>query len=136
MGKVKRRESTGPDDVLPEDIGRKLVTSILEKESLKRLKTLAKGYSKQAIASYQEKESTFSLLQFACVTGNVQAGAHAHFSHYPISIINLLVQHMPVYGFGALNCHVHLDLALTARCGFKIGSVLTALSIFLLILCS
>ncbi|BDA44618.1 hypothetical protein COCOBI_06-0940 [Coccomyxa sp. Obi] len=76
MGKSKRRESNGLDDVLPEDIGRKLVTSILEKESVKRLKTLVRGYSKQAIASYQEVDSTLSLLQFACLIGNIQAAEY------------------------------------------------------------
>ncbi len=78
MGKFKRRESIGQEDVLPENIGRKFVTSILEKESVKRLKLLAKGYSKKSIASYKEQISTFSLLQFACVVGNIQAGKYTH----------------------------------------------------------
>ncbi len=52
MGKIKKRENTGLEDVLPEDLGRKLVTCILDREGAKRLKALAKGYSKHAIASY------------------------------------------------------------------------------------
>lgn len=81
MGRIKKREGIGPEDVLPEDLGRKLATSVIDREGVKRLKALARGYSKHAIASYQEKESALSLLQFACVIGNVQAGTYTRLSH-------------------------------------------------------
>ena len=87
MGKIKKRESIGLEDVLPEDLGKKLVTSVIDKEGAKRLKTLARRYTKHAIASYQEKELALSLLQIACVIGNVQAGMYTHISQSYFSCV-------------------------------------------------
>ncbi len=75
MGKTRPRkdEHTGAEDVLSEDVGRKLVASIVDDKHT-RLKILLRGHSKKAVATYREKDTTLSLLQFACIVGNVQAG--------------------------------------------------------------
>ena len=76
MGRVRLKadESTGIDDVLPEGVGRKVVIGILGDDKYGRLKILLRGYSTKSIANYQDKETSLTLLQFASIIGNVQAG--------------------------------------------------------------
>ncbi len=76
MGKPRPRktEVASVEDVLSEDIGRKFVASILDDDKHGRFKVLVRCHSRKAIAAYQEPETELSLLQFACIAGNVQAG--------------------------------------------------------------
>ena len=69
-----KRESTAPEEDLSEDIGRKFVASIIDDDKHGRLKVLLRGHNKRAVVNYQERETTLSLLQIACIVGNVQAG--------------------------------------------------------------
>ncbi len=76
MGKVrlKAKKSTGLDDVLPEGIGRKIVIGILGDDRYGSLKILLRVYSSKAIANYKDKKTSLTVLQFASIIGNVQAG--------------------------------------------------------------
>lgn len=72
--RVRRGDVAVTQGSLPEDVGRRIVASILDGDKFGRLKVLIRGYSKEAIASYQERASRLTLLQFASLVGNVQAG--------------------------------------------------------------
>ena len=76
MGRIRpsKRESTAPEEDLPEEIGRKLVASVLDEDRFGRFRVLLSRHSKRAVTTFRERETTLSLLQFACLVGNVQAG--------------------------------------------------------------
>lgn len=76
MGRTRsgRREMNTPEGGIPEEIGRKLVASILDEDKHVRLKVLIRSHSKRAVATYQESGTALSLLQIASLVGNVQAG--------------------------------------------------------------
>ena len=76
MGRIRpsKRESTAPEEGLPEEIGQKLVASVLDEDRFGRFKVLLSRHSKRAVTTFRERETTLSLLQFACLVGNVQAG--------------------------------------------------------------
>ncbi len=87
MGRLRPKKSdiASPEEILSEDVGRKLVACILD-DKHGRFKVLLRGHSKRDIAIYQEPETTLSLLQFASIVGNVQAGKLMLFDLPPLNI--------------------------------------------------
>lgn len=70
---VGRRDNAADEDALSDEIGRKLVISVLHGDRTGRLKVLIKGHSRAAVSSYCDKDLRLTLLQIALIVGNVQA---------------------------------------------------------------
>lgn len=69
-----KRETTAPQEDLSDETGRKFVASIIDDDKHGRLKVLLRGHTKRAVVNYREVDTKLSLLQFACIVGNVHAG--------------------------------------------------------------
>ncbi|KAK9908581.1 hypothetical protein WJX75_009965 [Coccomyxa subellipsoidea] len=68
-----KRETTAHQEDLSDEIGRKFVASIIDDDKHGRLKVLLRGHAKRAVVTYREVDTKLSLLQFACIVGNVHA---------------------------------------------------------------